>query len=84
MDDPDMILMAKKAMNAQSDQDLFHDPDLVKIARKATHDPTMLEAIQSIHSVDFSTTGKQQDDIRQNYSSASSGGAGRVPPEATH
>eukprot|EP00529_Nitzschia_sp_RCC80_P017522 CAMPEP_0113448152 /NCGR_PEP_ID=MMETSP0014_2-20120614/4615_1 /TAXON_ID=2857 /ORGANISM="Nitzschia sp." /LENGTH=825 /DNA_ID=CAMNT_0000339347 /DNA_START=255 /DNA_END=2732 /DNA_ORIENTATION=- /assembly_acc=CAM_ASM_000159 len=87
MEDPDMILMAKKAMHAQSDQELLQDPDLVKIARKATHDPTMLEAIQSIQSiqsVDFSTTGKQQDDIRQNYSSASSGGAGRVPPEAMH
>jgi small glutamine-rich tetratricopeptide repeat-containing protein alpha len=80
MEDPDMILMAKKAMNAQSDKELLQDPDIVKIAKRATADPTMFEAIQSIQSVEFKGVGRQQDDIRQNYSSASSGGTGRVPP----
>jgi tetratricopeptide (TPR) repeat protein len=54
MDDPDMILMAKKVMNSRgrSEAELLQDPEMQKITRKAMADPTMMEAIQSIKYID--------------------------------
>jgi tetratricopeptide (TPR) repeat protein len=54
MDNPDMMLIAKKVMNSQgrSQEELFHDPEMQHITRKAMADPAMMEAIQSIKHVD--------------------------------
>jgi tetratricopeptide (TPR) repeat protein len=52
MDDPDMMLMAKKALNASSDRDLLNDPEMKHISLRAMSDPTMKEALQHIHHVD--------------------------------
>ncbi|KAG7372402.1 trypsin-like serine protease [Nitzschia inconspicua] len=53
MDDPDMILMAKKVMSSRgkSEAELLQDPEMQMITRKAMADPTMIEAIQSIRHV---------------------------------
>jgi tetratricopeptide (TPR) repeat protein len=86
MHDPDMMLMAKKALYARSDEQLLQDPEVAKIAKRALADPTMLEAIHSIQHVDFSAVRKQEGVSRNDSSASSSGsggsgeaGAGRVP-----
>jgi tetratricopeptide (TPR) repeat protein len=57
MEDPDMLLMAKKVMqrNGPNETDLLHDPDMQRISRRAMADPTMMEAIQNISHVDRNT-----------------------------
>lgn len=52
MEDPDMMLMARKALSASSDLELLNDPDMRHISRRAMNDPTMKEALQHIHQVD--------------------------------
>lgn len=52
LSDPDMILMAKKAMSKISSSSLMEDPEMHKIAKKATSNPTMMDAVmaaQNIH-----------------------------------
>ena len=54
MEDPDMIRMAQKVMynKGVSGQDMFLDPEMQQISRKAMADPAMLGAIQSLSYVD--------------------------------
>jgi tetratricopeptide (TPR) repeat protein len=53
MENPDMMLIAKKVMNSQGKgpAELFHDPEMQQITRKAMADRAMMEAIQSIKHV---------------------------------
>jgi len=50
MDDPDMMLMAKKVMqhNGGNGTELLLDPEMQKITRRALSDPTMMDALKSI------------------------------------
>jgi tetratricopeptide (TPR) repeat protein len=60
MEDPDMMLMAKKVLNASnthdntSTRDLMDDPEMRSISMRAMADPTMKEALLHIHQVDKS------------------------------
>jgi tetratricopeptide (TPR) repeat protein len=52
LSDPDMILMAKKAMSKNSSSNLMDDPEMMTIAKKATSNATMMDAMmaaQRIH-----------------------------------
>lgn len=50
MNDPDMHLMAKKAMSTspRSGAQLLQDPEMVRIAKKAMHDPSMMSAVKAV------------------------------------
>eukprot|EP00526_Cylindrotheca_closterium_P007576 CAMPEP_0113630846 /NCGR_PEP_ID=MMETSP0017_2-20120614/16028_1 /TAXON_ID=2856 /ORGANISM="Cylindrotheca closterium" /LENGTH=694 /DNA_ID=CAMNT_0000541329 /DNA_START=29 /DNA_END=2113 /DNA_ORIENTATION=+ /assembly_acc=CAM_ASM_000147 len=45
LSDPDMMLMAKKAMSKDSGAKLMEDPEMMKIAKKAVSNPTMMNAM---------------------------------------
>jgi len=45
LSDPDMMLMAKKAMSKESSASLMEDPEMMKIAKKAVSNPTMMNAM---------------------------------------
>ena len=49
LQDPDMQLLAKKAMQVQqSPSSLLEDPEMQSIAKKAMGDPTMMQAVMSM------------------------------------
>jgi tetratricopeptide (TPR) repeat protein len=48
LQDPDMQLMAKKAMQVQSPSSLLEDPEMQSIAKKAMGDPTMMQAVMAM------------------------------------
>jgi tetratricopeptide (TPR) repeat protein len=52
LNDPDMMLMAKKAMDGTNSKALLEDPEMLTIAKKAVSDPTMMDAMmaaQNLH-----------------------------------
>jgi tetratricopeptide (TPR) repeat protein len=46
--DPDMQLLAKKAMQVHSPSSLLNDPEMQSIAKKAMGDPTMMQAVMAM------------------------------------
>ena len=52
INDPDMRKMAKKVMSVSSPrsggQQLMDDPEMINLARKAVHDPTMMAAVKAV------------------------------------
>ncbi|KAL3944668.1 MAG: hypothetical protein SGBAC_001276 [Bacillariaceae sp.] len=51
LSDPDMLLMAKKAMSKDSGAKLMEDPEMIKIAKKAVSNPTMMNAMMAAQKI---------------------------------
>jgi tetratricopeptide (TPR) repeat protein len=81
MEDPDMLLMAKKVLSANDDAELLNDPEMKNISRRAMADPTMNEALQHIHQVDkaaLSPTNNNSTSHANNSASSRGKGRGRL------